>query len=92
VEQQEVEQEKHSLSQNLVEAEERFERYKEAELKKMKKDRRDIDKQLQLAQAQVADTHTHRTHTQTHTHTHTHTHTRMYVRVCAGCRPAGRAR
>jgi len=55
VERLEVEQEKAGLAENLQDAEQRFERYKEAELKKMKRDRKDNDKQLQLAQAQVAD-------------------------------------
>jgi hypothetical protein len=54
-ERQQLQLEKESLSEHLRDAEQRFERYKEAELKKMKKDRKDIDKQLQLAQAQVAD-------------------------------------
>jgi predicted nucleic acid-binding Zn-ribbon protein len=54
-ERHQLELEKESLSEHLRDAEQRFERYKEAELKKMKKDRKDIDKQLQLAQAQVAD-------------------------------------
>ena len=54
-ERQQLELAKASLSEHLRDAEQRFERYKEAELKKMKKDRKDIDKQLQLAQAQVAD-------------------------------------
>jgi len=54
-EREEVALQRRSLSENLVEAEQRFERYKEAELKKLKRDRRDMDKQLQLAQAQVGD-------------------------------------
>ena len=54
-EREQVHREKAGLAENLHEAEMRFARYKDAELKKLKKDRKDMEKQLQLAQAQVAD-------------------------------------
>eukprot|EP00960_Hanusia_phi_P076990 768635-Hanusia_phi.AAC.11 len=47
--------EKEGLSKNLQDAENRFEKYKEAEMKKLRKDRKDMERNVALWQQQVQD-------------------------------------
>ena len=49
-------EEKGGLSKNLHDAENRFEKYKEAEMKKLRKDRKDMERNVALWQQQVQDT------------------------------------